>query len=99
MCTTKETCSLLNQCKILIFGEQNYPHLLVFLVIIIIDDVDDGDDWSGNVFVEISSKCFPLKEGAGAYLGYIRTNNKWSSSEKQPYQSSEDANIMKPVFP
>ena len=39
------------------------------------DDGDEGDDWSGNVFVEISSKCFPLKEGAGSHSEYIRTNN------------------------
>ena len=99
MCTTKETYSLLNQLKILICGEQNYPHLLVVLVIIILDDDDDGDDWSGNVFVEISSKCFPLKEGAGAYLGYIRTNNKWSSSELQPNTKARKMQNFETNFP
>ena len=45
-------------------------------------DDDDDDDWSGNVFVEISTKCFPLEEGAGSYLEYIRTNNEGSCPHK-----------------
>ena len=39
-------------------------------------DIDADDDLSENVFVEISTKCFPLKEGAGSHLECIPTNNK-----------------------
>ena len=60
---------------------QTYPHTCVgdFGDDLDIDDLDlddDDDDLSENVFVEISTKCFPLKEGAGSHLECIRTNNK-----------------------
>ena len=87
-----------NQCKILNYGEQNYPHLLVVLVIFIFDDAVD-DDWSGNVFVEISSKCFPLKEGAAPTWVIFVLTISGAALRNNLAKARKMQNILKPIYP